>query len=70
MNGKERTYKEGFLRFGATGEFPKGYPHPGCFAKRGCKLLKTKDGSRKSKGKRLEAIETARVRVRVARGVS
>jgi hypothetical protein len=21
-----------------------GYPHPGCFGKRGCKLLKTKDG--------------------------
>jgi hypothetical protein len=32
--------------------------------------LKTKDGSRKKKAKRLQAIETARVRVAVAEGVS
>jgi hypothetical protein len=32
--------------------------------------LKTKDGSGKSKGKRLQMIETARVRVRVVGGVS
>jgi hypothetical protein len=31
-----------------------GYPHPGCFGKRGCKLLKTKDGVRKKKAKRLQ----------------
>jgi hypothetical protein len=49
------------LRFGATA-VTKGYPHPGCFGKRGCKLLKTKDGSRKRKGKRLQAIEKARVK--------
>ena len=27
-------------------------PHPPVFGKRGCKLLKTKDGTRKKKGKR------------------
>jgi len=57
------------LPFGARGEFLKGYPHPGCFWKRGCKLLKTKDGSRKSRAKRLQAIEKARVRVVAAGGV-
>ncbi len=37
-----------------------GYPHPGCFGKRGCKLLKTKDGgllsvlSQEGTGARLE----------------
>jgi hypothetical protein len=31
-----------------------GYPHPGCFAKRVCKLLKTKDGSRKKSAKRVK----------------
>jgi hypothetical protein len=41
-------------------------PHPGCFWKRGCKWLKTKDGSRKSKAKRLQAVERARVRGGVA----
>jgi len=38
-----------------------GYPHPGCFGKRGCKLLKTKEGSggkkRKERYKRLQAAE-------------
>src|SRR5260370_38589189 len=34
-----------------------GYPHPGCFGKRGCKLLKTKDGSRKKRTKRLQEID-------------
>jgi hypothetical protein len=29
----------------------RGYPHPGCFAKRGWKLLKTKDGRLKKRGK-------------------
>src|SRR5260221_5433680 len=33
----------------------QGYPHPGCFGKRGCKLLKTKDGECKKRGKRLQA---------------
>jgi len=46
------------------------YPPPGCFGKRGCKRLKTKDGSRRKKAKRLQAIETARVRGGVAGGVS
>ncbi len=34
-SGKQRTYKEAFLRFGATDAFLNGYPHSGCFAKRG-----------------------------------
>jgi hypothetical protein len=32
------------------------YPHPGCFGKRGCKLLKTKGRSWKKRGKRLQEI--------------
>jgi hypothetical protein len=39
-----------------------GYPHPGCFGKRGRKLLKTKDESRKKRGKRLQEIEKSRLR--------
>jgi hypothetical protein len=31
-----------------------GYPHPGCFAKRVRKLLKTNDGRRKKSAKRVE----------------
>jgi hypothetical protein len=46
------------------------YPPPGCFWKRGCKRLKTKDGGRKLKTKRLQAIERTRVRSGVAGGVS
>jgi hypothetical protein len=57
------------LRFGARGEFLKGYPHPGCFVKRGCKLLKIKDGSRKKKAKRLQATDNTRVRAGAAGGV-
>jgi hypothetical protein len=51
-------------------ELSQRYPPPGCFGKRGCKLLKTKDASRKLKTKRLQAIERTRVRVGVAGGVS
>ena len=69
MSGKERTYRRAFLRFGATA-VTKGCPHPGCFGKRGCKLLKRKDGSRKSTAKRLQAIEKARVKAGRARSVS
>ena len=32
-SGKQRTYKEAFLRFGATDEFPKGYATPGVLQK-------------------------------------
>jgi hypothetical protein len=46
------------------------YPHPGCFGKRGCKRLKTKDGSRKKRAKRLQAIERSRVRGGATGGVS
>jgi hypothetical protein len=47
-----------------------GYPHPGCFGKRGCKLLKIKEGSCKKRRKRLQEIERARVRAGVVRAVS
>jgi hypothetical protein len=68
-SGRQTTYGTVFLSFGATGEFPKGYPPPGCFGKRGCKLLKTKDRSRRKKVKRLQAIDKARVRGGAAGGV-
>ena len=32
-SGKQRTYREAFLRFGATDEFPKGYATPGVLQK-------------------------------------
>jgi len=57
------------LRFGATGEFLKGYPHPGCFGKRGCKLLKIKDGRYKKRAERLQAIDRSRVKAGAAGGV-
>jgi len=34
-----------------------GYPHPGCFRKRGCKLLILKDDARKKRAKRLQLTE-------------
>jgi hypothetical protein len=34
----------------------EGYPHPGCFGKRGCKLLKTKGRGWKKRTKRLQEI--------------
>jgi hypothetical protein len=33
---------------------PRGYPHPGCFAQRVRKVLKTKDASAKKRGKRVQ----------------
>src|SRR5260370_41656191 len=54
-SGKQRTYKEAFLRFGATDEFPKGYPHPGCFAKRGRMCLIAKELTFLELHKRLQA---------------
>ena len=39
-----------------------GYPPPGCFVKRGCKLLKIKGGDRKERTKRLQEIDRPRVR--------
>jgi hypothetical protein len=33
VSGKQRTYKEAFLRFGATDEIPKGYATPGVLRK-------------------------------------
>jgi hypothetical protein len=38
------------------------YPPPGCFGKRGCKLLKTKGGGCRISEKRLQAIDKTRVR--------
>ncbi len=32
-SGKQRTYREAFLRFGATDEFRKGYATPGVLGK-------------------------------------
>ena len=32
-SGRQRSYKEAFLRFGATDEFPKGYATPGVLGK-------------------------------------
>src|SRR5260370_40001833 len=54
-SGKQRSYKEAFLRFGATDEFPKGYPHPGCFAKRGWICLIPKELTFLGPTKRLQA---------------
>ena len=54
-SGRERTYREAFLRFGATVEVANGYPRPGCpvdslgiphpryFAKRGWICLIAKE---------------------------
>ena len=36
-------------------------PHPRCFAKRGCKLLKTKDGRAKTRTKRRQVAEDKRI---------
>jgi hypothetical protein len=54
---------------GKLGAKVSGQPHPGGFGKRGCKLLKTKDGSRKKRTKRLQEIEGSRVRTGAAGGV-
>src|SRR5712664_378457 len=57
MCGRERSYETAersragrSQRRGAGGR----YPHPGCFGKRGCKPLKTKDEGCKKRGKRLQ----------------
>jgi hypothetical protein len=68
-SGRQRTYRRAFLRFGAAAA-TKGYPHPGCFGKRGCKLLKTKDRSYKKSAKRLQEIEGLRVKAGVAGAIS
>jgi len=44
------------------GEEVLGYPPPGCFGKRGCKLLKIKEGGCNRRGKRLQEIDRSRVR--------
>ena len=44
-------------------------PPPGCFGKRGSKLLKTKDRSYRIREKRLQAIEKARVKAGATRRV-
>jgi len=67
-SGRQRTYRRAFLRFGATA-VTKGYPHPGCFGKRGCKLLKRKDRSWNKRAERLQEIDMSRVRGGVSGGV-
>jgi hypothetical protein len=50
---------------GASGAWLKQelrYPPPGCFQKRGCKLLETKDRSYRITTKRLQEIDRSRVR--------
>jgi hypothetical protein len=47
-----------------------GHPHPGCFGKRGCKLLKTKGGGWKKRAKRLQEIEGSRFRAGVEGAIS
>ncbi len=61
-SGKQRTYKEAFLRFGATDKLPKGDPHPGCFAKRGWIFLIIKELTFLERHKRLQEIEGSRVK--------
>ena len=50
-------------------EVCRGIPHPGYFAKRGCKLLKTKVTRCKKRAKRLQEIEGSRVRGGATGGV-
>jgi len=69
-SGKQRTYKEAFLRFGATDESAKGYPHPGCFAKRGWIFLIIKELTFLGTTKRLQEIEGSRVKGRATGGIS
>src|SRR5260370_36405460 len=45
-----------------------GYPHPGCFAKRGCKLLILKDGSAEKRAKRLQECDCEGVSLAGGRG--
>ena len=49
-------------------EVCRGIPHPGYFAKRGCKLLKTKVTRCKNRAKRLQEIEGSGVRVELREG--
>src|SRR5229473_7084459 len=64
-SGKERTYatrsaqewqakdlRGGIFALRCNGRVPEGVCHPGCFAERVRKLLKTKDGDRKKSAKR------------------
>jgi hypothetical protein len=54
---------------GKLSEEVLGYPHPGYFGKRGCKLLKTKERGCKERRKRLQEIERSRVRTGATGGV-
>src|SRR5216684_3077996 len=69
-SGKQRSYKEAFLRFGARDEFPKGYPHPGCFTKRGWICLIAKELTFLATTKRLQEIDRSRVKAGATGGVS
>src|SRR5260370_42572512 len=68
-SSKQKTYKEAFLRFGSTDEFPKWYPHPGCFAKRGWICLIAKELTFLARPKRLQEIDRSRVKAGATGGV-
>jgi len=58
------------LHFGVAGEFPKGYPHPGCFAKRGWICLIVKELTFWELHKRLQEIDRSRVKAGGAAGAN
>src|SRR5260370_32743647 len=60
-SGRQRTYREAFLRFGATNDVPREYPPPGCFAKRGWICLIPKELTFLERANRLQSYEKARV---------
>jgi len=68
-SGKQRTYREAFLRFGATA-VTRGYLHPGCFVERVwiCLIIKGLLFFRAQKS--LQESEKARVKAGMAGGVS
>jgi hypothetical protein len=55
MKRQELKIDKSAMAHGAEdAELSRRYPTPRYFRKRGCKLLKTKDGDRKKRGKRFQ----------------